>query len=84
MNADGAAPAAGTPVTIRFVVERLSLAADFGALVERQFGAGGSRVMLRYDRVPKQRLDRIFSVAAASNSERGEGRPAAPERAGGV
>lgn len=64
-SAAGTRPPPGTPITIRYAVPTLSLHLDFGGILERSLGGEreGSQ-LVRFDRVPKSRLDRVFALGA--------------------
>jgi serine/threonine protein kinase/HAMP domain-containing protein len=73
IETEGKAPMAGTPITIRFAAEKLGAQVEFGGIVSRYFGTT-QKALVRYDRVEKSKLDRIFTlVASAASSGTKEG-----------
>jgi HAMP domain-containing protein/tRNA A-37 threonylcarbamoyl transferase component Bud32 len=68
VTTQGEVPPAGTPAIVRFVVPRLGLELDLGAVLGGALGGEGARALLRYDRLPKPELDRLTELVAASAS----------------
>ena len=66
--AEGHAPPLGSPILIRFWVDRYSVQIDFGAIVESHLDEQASRSLIRYDQVSPRKLDQIFAVAALVSS----------------
>ncbi|MBK8012646.1 MAG: protein kinase [Deltaproteobacteria bacterium] len=66
--AEGHAPPIGSPISIRFWVDRYSVQIDFGAIVESHLDQQASRSLVRYDQISPRKLDQIFAVAALVSS----------------
>lgn len=66
VTAQGNTPDSGTPVLVRFEVERVRARVDFGGIVIRHLGAAGAKTLIRYDRVSKEKLDGIFATLAST------------------
>ncbi len=64
VEASGHAPMVDTPVEVRFEVPRYGVCLKFGGLVSRHFGSADGRTLIRYDNVPKERLERVFAALA--------------------
>lgn len=64
VDCEGDSPRVGTPVRLRFEIPRLDCQLDFDGVLGGVFGTGGQRVLIRYDRVSKQTLDRVVELGS--------------------
>lgn len=55
-------PPVGTPIRLRFEVPHLDLQLDFDGVLGGVFGSSGERVLVRYDRIPKESLDQVVEM----------------------
>lgn len=75
-SAEGEAPVPGTPITVRYEVPSLSLHLDFGAILERRLsGEREGSQLVRFDRIAKSRLDRLFALGASLGETQEDTRP---------
>src|SRR5262249_12636461 len=64
VEATGDAPPLGTPITVRFESQDIGAEVDVGAVLGSALAGGSGRVLIRYDRVDRTRLDRFFTLAS--------------------
>ena len=74
VKVEGESPPAGTPIVVRFTVPRLAMDVDLAAVSGQRMSREGGRMLVRYDRVERRRLEHFFAATAESSGWHRAGR----------